>query len=120
MKQEIDLSQLGFWDEVPHVRKVGRYGFFLLCAFGVSLEAFAAAKALGFVSDIARNAAALTAVITFLALRDMSKQWDWSLRVIARAIEAGTAETVEQGSVHESADPKGRAQDVSRSNEEGE
>lgn len=73
-------------DEIPYIRKVGRYLFFAVCAVGISLEAFALFRHLGVVRDIALMAGNVCGFACFLALRDMSKAWDIALMERAEAV----------------------------------
>jgi hypothetical protein len=60
-------------DKLPHTRKVGRYLFFAVCAFGVSVLAWGLCREIGFAKEICRVVADVTALACFLALRDMLK-----------------------------------------------
>jgi len=80
-------------EEIPYVRKTGRYAFFALCAFGVSLQGFAAALACGLSRDISGMVANAAFIAAFLVLRDMSRNWDLHLIAVANARKAtGKAE----------------------------
>lgn len=77
------------WSEFPHIRKTGRYLFFGVCALGTSaLAYFLARGGLGFNKELANVVATAGLMATFLALRDMSKQWDWVLIQRAKALKA--------------------------------
>lgn len=67
------------WSEVPYLRQAGRYVFFGLCAAGMGTLAAVSAIAIGMSRDWANNIAGLTMLVSFLALRDMSAQWNWVL-----------------------------------------
>lgn len=60
-------------EEVPYIRKVGRYLFFAVCAFGCSLIGYAAGMRFGFNADVARMLGTAAMLASFLALRDMDK-----------------------------------------------
>jgi len=62
-------------EEYPHIRKVGRYLFFGMCAVGIALEAYCAARWTPLDKDLAATVANIAGFVAFLALRDMSKRW---------------------------------------------
>ena len=74
--------------EIPHVRKVGRYAFFGLCAFSVAVMARVAVHTFGWREEVGETASYVTALTVFLALRDMSKNWDRHLMSIAALRQA--------------------------------
>lgn len=84
------------WRELPDIRKVGRYLFFALCAYGIGMVSYAAVRGLGLSRDAGILAASVAEVAAFLALRDMSAQWAWALKVQAAAIRA-LIDTGEEG-----------------------
>lgn len=83
------------WNEIPNVRKVGRYAFFAVCAFGVSVVAGVPLILCGASREIVHQAASLVGIVSFLALRDMSKQWDAALYARRAALTERTKPHVE-------------------------
>lgn len=91
LADRIEQTEPEFWETVPFCRKAGRYCFFVLCAFSVGLLFYGVGREIGFVSDIARLLSAISMIATFLALRDMSSQWDAVMFAQAAAIRAQEA-----------------------------
>lgn len=60
-------------DEFTHIRKVGRYGFYGLCAFGVAVLAGVLARLIGLAGFAERAAVIVTILVVFMALRDSEK-----------------------------------------------
>jgi len=74
------------WRDMPLLRKVGRYTFFAICSVGLTMVAYALCKgAIGLDKYPAHSVSSLAGLIAFIALRDMSKQWDWVLEQQAQA-----------------------------------
>lgn len=78
--------------ELPHVRKTGRYAFFVVCAWGAGISVGAIPYALGIHHGAEHSLATVVSIATFLALREMSKSWDLALHAAAQAIEAAVAD----------------------------
>lgn len=60
-------------DDYPHIRKVGRYVFFALCAFSMSILVYAIFRKLGAADFVCDHGANIVMFVCFLALRDMDK-----------------------------------------------
>lgn len=60
-------------EEAPHVYQVGRYAFYMVCAFSVGTMAAVIVKALHGQDMVQRLASSLVAFVVFCALRDMMK-----------------------------------------------
>lgn len=63
-------------DELPHVRKVGRYLFYGLCSFGFSLLFHAVCRKTGLPNWLTEYIGTAAMFIAFMALRDMEKNAD--------------------------------------------
>lgn len=66
--------------EYPHIQKTGRYLFFAVCAFGLSLVVYALVKTIGFADEVQLAASNISGLASFLALRDMDKAARSSVR----------------------------------------
>jgi uncharacterized membrane protein YeiH len=86
MTEDID------WRDMPVLRKTGRYAFFALCAIGNNGLAYVALRLAFDNREVANTVASIVALVTFLALRDMSKQWDWALDQQSKARSEGRAQ----------------------------
>lgn len=67
------------WSDLPYCMKAGRYAFFGLCAWCVSVNAgvlVLVTTEVKLLSDLTGYAAL---IVTFMTLRDMSKAWDYAL-----------------------------------------
>lgn len=60
--------------QFPHLYRTGAYLFFALCSFGISMLAYAAARAFGFNDSVTHFASSIAMIASFLALRDMTKR----------------------------------------------
>lgn len=60
-------------DEYPLTRKVGRYGFYLICACSVAMIGTALIARTGVSDDFARSLVTPISIIIFIALRDIEK-----------------------------------------------
>lgn len=61
-------------DELPNLRRVGRYAFYAPCAFGFAILAAALLiSAFGMKKEWVRQAIGPVFVVAFLALRDLEK-----------------------------------------------
>ena len=60
-------------EDIPQIRKVGRYLFYAICALGVSMIVYAGCYWLELPSWFRQNAANLAMIVSFLALRDIDK-----------------------------------------------
>lgn len=67
------VAEIAGREGYPHIHKVGRYAFYGVCAFGVSLLAYGAAKAIGFNDEVRGLVTNLTWFVSFLTLRDIEK-----------------------------------------------
>jgi hypothetical protein len=88
LPHRIEAAEGADWDSIPNVRKVGRYTFFAACAFGLGVTVGLPFLALGVAKDTVHGIANISAIASFLALRDMSKQWDAVLCQRAAALRA--------------------------------
>jgi hypothetical protein len=100
------------WETIPNVRKVGRYALFGICGFSVGMMAAVLAYYFGAPKDFSKSMVTPVFIVVFMALREMSKQWDAVLQqkskaVRAKAMETGTAKTEGLGAKHDSAAPQG-------------
>lgn len=85
--------------EVPYAMQMGRYVFFVMCAWGMALTVTVVFSAWGFERQTELGLPGLVGIAAFLALRDMSKPWDMARKAAAIAMEAATAgETPKSGS----------------------
>ena len=82
---EQDVDDDISWADMPHLRKVGRYLFFWLCAFSTGMTVYVMLRFAGFSREVASPTNTATMFAVFLVLRDMSKQWDWALEKRAEA-----------------------------------
>lgn len=60
-------------EDYPHIRKVGRYVFFALCAYGLSFLAYAVCLKLDAPDFVREHGTNIVLFVSFLALRDMDK-----------------------------------------------
>lgn len=81
-RDHIEASEID-WHDLPMVRKVGRYVFFAFLAFSASIPIYALGRAIGIDKPPCQMLGNIGAIIVFVALRDMSKQWDWVLHTQA-------------------------------------
>jgi len=71
-------------DDLPYIRKTGRYAFFAVLAFAMAMLISAMGKLAGLLDrgDM-QMIVPVISVATFLALRDMSKAYDWHAHRVA-------------------------------------
>lgn len=74
--------------EIPNVRRVGRYAFFAFCALGTGVLPAVFLGLIGVPRDITDSTIAPAAMIVFLTLREMSKDWDMALQARAAIAKA--------------------------------
>jgi hypothetical protein len=73
--------------ELPYCRKVGRYAFFAVCAWGFGLSVGALPYFMHMRDEALHSLASVASVSAFLILRDMSKTWDLAVFAAASAID---------------------------------
>lgn len=73
----------------PHIRKVGRYAFYLPCAFGLGILVAALLHAAGISHDFAREAVFPVCLVAFLALRDLEKNAEARAALLKASPRAG-------------------------------
>jgi hypothetical protein len=74
--------------EAPYVMQVGRYLFFAVCSLGVDVIAYGLSLEAGFNKTAASQIAMAAFLVSFVALRDMSKSWDLARKAVSEATEA--------------------------------